>query len=408
MTESQDNQLELKPLPYHEGIRDYLKAEEPAVWNWYAMNRVRDDQAESVRFELLKSTYRIEREARPGLYEAAETVAKRLALDVPITIYQAQNPSGLNASLAYMPTEAHLVFQGPIESKLTGPELRALLGHELSHLLLWRHAGGDYIITDQVLAAMTNDMRAEPPYFASARLFSLYTEIYCDRGALYVVEDPLVVVSMLVKIQTELEDVSAESYLRQADEIFSKGKPKADQLTHPEAFIRARAIRFWAERDQDANKKIAAMIEGPPTLDELDLLAQQRIAAVTRRLMDRLLAPPWMRTDLTLAHARMFFDTYTPPTGDTDDQTLAADIKSGDVSMQNYFCYVLLDFVTADRDLEELPLAAALALCESLGLKKPFAEIARKELRLRKRQLEKLDREKKTLLTKATERVTRA
>ena len=57
---------ELKPLPYHEAMRDYLKEEETDVWHWYASNKVRDEQAEAVRFELLKSTYRVEREAQAG------------------------------------------------------------------------------------------------------------------------------------------------------------------------------------------------------------------------------------------------------------------------------------------------------------------------------------------------------
>ena len=62
--------------------------------------------------------------------------------------------------------------------------------------------------------------------------------------------------------------------------------------------------------------------------------------------------------------------------------------------MQDYYGYILLDFVTADRDLEELPLAAALVLAEKLGLKDRFTEIAKRELRLRKKQLETIDQDK--------------
>jgi hypothetical protein len=71
--------------------------------------------------------------------------------------------------------------------------------------------------------------------------------------------------------------------------------------------------------------------------------------------------------------------------------------------MQDYYGYVLLDFVTADRDLEELPLAAALVLAEKLGLKDRFTEIAKRELRLRKKQLETIDQDKEKLLAKANE-----
>ncbi len=407
VTESQEQggSPKLKPLPYHQGIRDYLKTEEPEVWQWYASNRVREEQAESIRFDLLKSTYRVERDTQPQLYEAAEEVANKLALDVPITIYQAQNPAGLNASLAFLPHEAHIVLHGPVTSKLTDLELRALLGHELSHLLLWRDWEGDYILVDQILAALTLDRTADAPHFTSARLFGLYTEIFCDRGSLSVVHDPLAVVSMLVKIETELEEISAESYLRQAEEIFSKGKPKADQLTHPEAFIRARAIKLWAEDAADADLKVAEMIEGDLTLNELDLLGQQKVASLTRRLIDVFLGPRWMQTELTIAHARMFFDGYGAPHDKVDDSSLPDDLRLGDKPMRDYYCFVLLDFVTADRDLEELPLAAALVLSERLGLKRRFVEIARKEMRLRKKQIEKIDEEKDSLLAKAAKRV---
>ena len=400
--QSQNGTRELKPLPYHGAIRDYLKAEEAEIWKWYASNKVRDEHADAVRFDLLKSTYRVDRPTQPEIYTAAEEVAEKLSLDVPITIYQAQNPAGLNASLAYVPNEAHVVLHGPITSKLTKVEVRALLAHELSHLKLWQQWDGDYLIVDQILAALTHDQRAETPHFASARLFGLYNEIFCDRGSLLVVDDPLVVVSMLVKASTELEEVNAESYIRQAEEIFSKEATKASDLTHPEAFIRARAIKLWFDGDPQADATIEEMIEGRPALEDLDLLAQTKVSDLTRRLLDALLSRKWIQSDPVLAHAHLFFEDYAAPDSLQEDRSLAADIKTDDKPMQDYYCYVLLDFVSADRDLEELPLAAALELTEKLGLKGRFSEIARKELRLRKKQLEKIDKEKESLLAKAS------
>ena len=346
----------LDPLPYHVALRDYLKAEEADVWNWFSSNRVRDDQADAVRFDLLKSTYRVERETQTKLYEAADVAAKKLGLDVPITIYQAQNPSGDNASLAYLPNEAHVVLHGPIATKLNDAEIQALLGHELSHLLLWQGWEGEFLIADQILSALTNDPNAQMAHLASARLFGLYTEIFCDRGALKVAEDPAAIVSTLVKMETNLDEVSADSYMRQADEIFSHENPKTDDLTHPEAFIRARAVKLWADEDNEADKKIMQMIEGPPAIDDLDLLAQRRVSSLSRRLIDKLLAPKWFQTNLVIAHARLFFDGYSPATHGKDDR-LRDDIKTDDSALQDYYCYLLLDFVTADRDLEELPLA---------------------------------------------------
>jgi Zn-dependent protease with chaperone function len=393
--------LELKPLPFHEAMCAYLKGEEADVWHWYASNKVRDEQAEAVRFELLKSTYRLEPDAQLETYIAAKEVAHKLGLDVPITIYQAQNPQGLNASLAYVPGEAHIILHGPVSSKLTDCEFRALLAHELSHFLLWRSWDGQYMIAEQILAALTHDPLADTPHFASARLFALYNEVFCDRGSLLVVGDPSVVISMLLKVETQLDEVSPESYLRQADEVFGRTGAKTEGLSHPEAFIRARAIKLWADCEPETDKKIQAMLEGSPALNNLDLLAQRKVANLTRRLLDVLLSYRWMQTESILAHARLFFDEYVPPEVLLEDPSLVEDIRTDDRAMQDYYGYILMDFVTADRDLEEFPLAAALVLAEKLGLKERFVEIAKRELRLRKKQLETLDNDKDNLLAKA-------
>jgi len=402
MSDSAENigTLELKPLPYHEAMCAYLKKEEPDIWHWYASNKVRDEQAEAIRFELLKSTYRVEREAQLETYVRAEDIARTLGLDVPVTIYQAQNPQGLNASLAYVPNEAHIVLHGHVSSKLTDAEFRALLAHELSHFLLWRSWDGQYMVTEQILAALTHDPLADTPHFASARLFALYNEVFCDRGSLLVAGDPLVVISMLLKVETQLDEVSPDSYLRQAEEVFGYAGAKTEGLSHPEAFIRARAIKLWADRQPEADRKIREMLEGRPVLGSLDLLVQRKVAGLTRRLLDVLLSRPWMQTEPVLAHARLFFEDYVPPEDLLEDPALAEDLRTDDRPMQDYYGYVLLDFVTADRDLEELPLAAALVLAEKLGLKDQFTEIAKRELRLRKKQLETIDQDKEKLLAK--------
>ena len=395
--------FELKPLAYHENLRSFLKQEESEVWDWYASHKVRDEQAEAVRFELLKATYRVDRDAQPGLYSAAEEVADKLGLEAPITIYQAQNPQGLNASLAFVPEEVHIILHGPLATKLTDAELRALLAHELSHFLLWRAWDGEFIIAEQILAALTHDPLADTPQFASARLMSLYNEVFCDRGSLYVTRDPLVVISMLLKVETQTEEVSPESYLRQAEEVFGHPEEKTEGLSHPEAFIRARAVKLWADGDPEAERKIKEMLEGRPALGNLDLLGQRTVAGLTRRLLDVLLSRRWMQTESVLAHARLFFEDYVPPEDLLEDPALPEDLRTNDQPMQNYYCYVLLDFVTADRDLEEVPLANALVLAEKLGLKDQFGEIAKRELRLRKKQWESIDQEKEALLAKVSQ-----
>lgn len=394
----------LSPLPYHLQLLDYLQSQEVELWNLFSSNRVRKEHADAVRLELLKTTYRIERETEPRLHGLAHEASLRLGLDGPITFYQAQSSLGLNASLALLPEETHIVLHGPIIEVLQDGELTALIGHELAHRLLWTQWDGRFLVVDQILAAMTNDASAEAPWRESSRLFGLYTEVFCDRGSLTASGGDLSSsVAALVKTETGLKSVSAESYLKQAEEIFSHdaARVSAANLTHPESFIRARSLRLWQELGPAAEEEIRSMIEGPLVLSELDLLGQAKVSKETRRLLDELLAPRWMQTETTLGHARLFFEDYQPAGEPAPGDSLAADLERADDSLKDYFCYVLLDFATADRDLDDVPLAAACLLSERLGLAERFEPIVRKELQMRKKQLEKLRRDAGAIVARA-------
>ncbi len=391
----------LELLPFQLQLVDFLKRHDRALWEWFASSKRTAEAAEELKFDLLKSTYRIERDSQPSLYQLAESVAQQLGLSAPITIYQAQDPSGLNASLAYLPEEIHVILHGPLTSQLEEIELRGLLGHEFTHFLLWQSWNSDLLVTVELLQALTNDTRAHPAHFASWRLLTLYNEILCDRGALLVTQNMRSVVSMLVKVQTGVKEIDPDSYLRQADEIFARGKAKTEGLTHPEAFIRARAIKLWADNDPRAAELITAMIEADTELNQHDLLAQDRVAGWTRRVIDMLLAHPWFQTELVLGHARLYFSDYVPPQAALTDSQLASDLRLDSKSLKDYFCFVLLDFVSADRDLDEPALAAALQVAELLQIKDRLIELTRQELKLRKNQIERVDDKKTTILQEA-------
>ncbi|HVC93809.1 MAG TPA: hypothetical protein VND64_08965 [Pirellulales bacterium] len=380
-----------QPLPYQQAVLDYLKTEDPAVWQWFAERRSNPELAAAVRLELLKSTYRIDRHTQEDLYDLAEVVAGQLGLNVPVTFYQAQHPQGLNAGLVWLPGEAHLVLSGPVTATLSNIELKALLGHELAHLLLNEGWGGEHLIVSQMLSTLADDAASPPSYAATARLHGLYAELFCDRGAWFVTRDLAATVSVLVKVSTGLSEVNAESYLRQAEEIFSQGQAKTEGITHPESYIRARALALWVDQGDEAATEIARMLDGPPELERLDLLNQRRVADLTRRLIDALLSPKWFQTPRVLAHARGFFDQYAPPDANVADDALPSDIATPDKALDDYYGYVLLDFVTVDRDLEELPLAAALVLSRRLGLAERFKEIVLKELKLTKKRFNQIE-----------------
>lgn len=402
----QDDSLPSPPrsidlLPYHAALRDFLRRVDGDVWKWFAERRLSPKYAEDVRFELLKSTYRIERDSQRSLYEQAVEVARQLGIAAPITIYQAQNPIGLNASLAYVPGEVHVVFHGPICTQLTTAEVNAVLAHELGHYRLWEDWGGELLVASEMIHALCNDSHAHPAHGASLRLFRLYAEIFCDRAALAVTNDVATVVSTLVKVETGVMEIDPAAYLRQADEIFARETASADGITHPEAYIRARAVRLWHESHPDAERLISQMIEGNPALNDLDLLGQQRSAQDTRRLIDALLWRKWFHSDVVLAHARLYFDDYSPPAKAAELTDFVAEGRKLPDSIRDYWCYILLDFVTADRELEEPPLAAALQVAEQTSIKPRFLELLRQELKLRKNVLERIDKNKEQILTEA-------
>lgn len=376
----------LRPLPYHRDTVAYLKEREADLWSWFSSTGFLDEHAKSVRLELLKNAYRFDRAEHGDLYAAVDEVTGRLGLAAPVIVYQAQNAPAMNAYLAYIPGEAHVVFEGPVRDTLNDDELRATLAHELTHYLLWEKDGRELLIADQALAAMANHPRAEPSHIESARLFRLYLEVHADRGALAVLRDPLAAVASLVKVQTGLADVSAESYLRQAEEIFSQTEVKTEELTHPESYIRARALQLWAGQGEAADAEVARMIEGPLDLGRLTLLGQVRLTALTRRVLARFLKPAWLRTTARLAHARLFFPDLDP---DADAGELEMPEPAAP-SIADYLGYLLLDMASADHADDEAVLAAALQAAEELGATAPFLKGAADDLGVSKRAIARL------------------
>jgi hypothetical protein len=252
-----------------------------------------------------------------------------------------------------------------------------------------------------LLNALVQDPSSQPAHEESYRLFHLYHEIFCDRAALIACGDLHAAVSTLVKLETGITDVNAESYLEQTEEIFSKGTVKTSGLSHPECFIRTRALKLWSEQPANLEQDIRRMIEGGLSLDGMDLLAQGKTVELTRRLLETLLAEPWFRSEQVLAHARMFFDDLRVPKDAPCEDDLKPILEVEDEKLAQYFCYVLLDFVSCDRELEGPALGLALVLCRRLGLEKNFRPIATKELKLKKRQFDQLEQDAEAIVAAA-------
>ena len=184
---SRVNPPTLNPLPYHARVRDFLKKEEAELWSWFSSNKVREQHAEKVRLDLLKSTYRIEATTQPQLYGLAEEVLSKLELRIPVSFYQTQSLGGMNAALAFLPGEGHIILFGSILDSFSATELKAIIGHELAHFLLFDGWNGENLVVAEILQALSNDVSAQPCHRETSRLFSLYQrEIFADRRSICV------------------------------------------------------------------------------------------------------------------------------------------------------------------------------------------------------------------------------
>jgi Zn-dependent protease with chaperone function len=394
----------LTPPPYHQRLVSLLKAREPELWQWASSARAEEDHAQQVRGHLLKHTYRLDAQGHGDVIGSAAGVAERLGIAAPVTVYQSLGETGMNAALFYLPGEVHIVFSGVLLDTLSSSELDAVLGHEMAHYRLWEAESRDFLTADRLLVMAADDARAASSHAHTARRLRLYTEIYADRGALVGCGDLESAVAALVKTATGLKEVSAASYLRQADEILAGQETVVGQfgsadVDHPETFIRARALRLWAEKDAQLEQWLGRVIEGGLVLDELDLLGQDKLADLSRLLIGELLSPAWFQTPATLAHACAYFPDFkpvVPASGAFDDA-----LHFIDTDTRDYLCYLLLDFAVLDKDLEDAPLAAAFVLSHRLELGATFEQIATRELRLTKRQLTKLKKNAAETLARA-------
>jgi len=392
-------------MPYHDQVVALLRQQEPEAWTWASSAAARSDRAQEVRAFLLQHSYRLDADAHPQLHACCAAAAARLGVTAPVTIYQGSEQHA-NAALLYLPGEAHIVFNGSLLERLVGAELEAVCGHELAHHLLYERDDGAWFTASRLLGMAQDDPGSNASLRETARLFALYTEAFADRGGAVACGALEPAVAALVKSQTGLATVSAASYLRQADEICAALAARSDAVSHPEVFVRARALRLWCEAhaagdagaEAEADAWLRTVLEGPLAIDALDLPGQHRLTAITRRVIGQYIRPSALRSPALLAWARRFFPDAQA--ADAPDPMLRDDLAAG---AHDYVAALLLDFAVADRSLEDVPLAQAIVLARELGLPEPFEKLALRALKMTKRQFAKARGEADSLLAQVAE-----
>jgi hypothetical protein len=383
---SKEEDRMLQPLGYHTNLVTYLKSEEYNVWQWSLSADVRKQQADDMRDAMLRQTYRLEPDAHPEAYAACQTAMDRLGIDAPATLYQAADGM-MNAALCFIPGEVHLIFYGPILEKLSADELLALMGHELAHYVLWTLDDGAYYNVSRILDQALSYHDAAPSHRETARLYSLYTELFADRGAALVVDGTGPAISVLVKVMTGLSMVDPASYLRQAEELDAKSEI-SDGQSHPETFMRARALDHWWRKVDGLDDWIEQRLCGPISIEALDLSRQQELERLTRSFLARLLIDIGIESEEVLTQIRRFFPSFRHDEGALDLQSISGD--KIDEATRAYFISLMFDCAMADADARDEIMLASAKAARSIGASDLFIAALKRDLKWTKTATDKL------------------
>jgi hypothetical protein len=376
----------LEPLGYHRAVIAHLQAEEPEIWAWGCSHRARADHAQDMRAHLLRETYRLDAEAHREVHEDCAAVAAALAIDAPVTLYQAAD-GAMNAALCYVPGEIHLLFHGPVLEKLSRAERIALLGHELSHYRLWSIDDGAFHVATTILDHSLAYPGAAPSHVETARVFRLHTELYADRGGAVAAGAPGPAISTLVKTMTGLAAVDAEAYLRQAEEAEQDARASQGE-THPEIFLRARALDRWWRADPDLEPWLEKRVRGPLSLAALDLPRQHEATAITRAFLTRLARDPAADAETAGGLVRRYFPDWQPDEPAIEDAALAGDRIDG--SFRDYLVALTLDLAMADPDGRDSLLTAGARLAAGYDGTEAFRAALKRDLKFTRAAIDRV------------------
>ncbi len=384
-------------LQYHQDLATLLEKNEAELWTWFSGDKFTSEAYEAQRLYLLKNSYRLEDEAHANLYAQARRVADRLQINLPITLYQAMNTDLRNAGLIFQPDEVHILFSGDLFSTLSESELDFILGHEMAHHLHNTRQSSRYGTADRLLDWVCGEPGSAAAHSNSFRLSRLYQEIFSDRVGLYASQDLDASIAALVRVTSGLADVSAKAYLKQADEALAASKKDGAQVgsegwSHPETFIRARALADWQADPETATDKLITLVEGAQALEHLDLLDQENLSALTRDLVAVFLQYPWRNKETLIAHAQGFFIDIEKVIKNTStlESEIIESVKILPKSLKEFVSYVLIDFATVDSDLEDRPLIEATHFADRLELTEVFDAALKQDLKLSKANISAL------------------
>jgi len=111
------------------------------------------------------------------------------------------------------------------------------------------------------------------------------------------------------------------------------------------------------------------------------------------------LSKKWLRTGAVLAHAGLFFADLS---FDKEKyEFVELDLEGADEKLRDYYTYLLLDFASVDPELGENGIAASFVTADKIGFGDRLEELSRKELKLLKRDVERIRKNAQSMVEKA-------
>ncbi|MGB5713026.1 MAG: M48 family metallopeptidase [Waterburya sp.] len=196
----------------------------------------------------------------PHLHKLLIEACEILDLEPP-QLYVQQNPIPNAYTFAMRGKQPFVVLHTSLMEMLTPEEIQAVIAHELGHL---KCEHGVYLTMANVLVLAANLLPTWGTVLAQSLQDQMLqwircAEFSCDRAALLAIQDPKVVMSVLMKLAGGSPSLSPQlnldAFVEQAKAYDSIGTDsmgeilqvaQTAQLTHPVPVIRAREIDRWS------------------------------------------------------------------------------------------------------------------------------------------------------------------
>ncbi|BFM38759.1 M48 family metallopeptidase [Synechocystis sp. LKSZ1] len=208
----------------------------------------------------LAASVRVSKKQLPHLHELLLEACRILDLEPP-QLYVQQNPVPNAYTFAMRGKQPFMVLHTALIDLLTPQEIQAVMAHELGHL---KCEHGVYLTLANLMVLAAGLLPTWGTALAQSLQSQMLEWVRCaefssDRAALLAVQDPRIVMSVLMKLAggspTLAPLLNLDAFIEQARDYEALGEDElgamlkalqTEQLTHPVPVLRAREIDRWA------------------------------------------------------------------------------------------------------------------------------------------------------------------